>query len=302
MTDAQPAIAGGATAPATKTDISFDDAFDELTAATPAVDADDPDAAAQPDKPTSAPDSAAPAAATAAPAAQVEDIWANVPDVNRKAYEALKAKHESAERAASSYAGRASAAERKLHATTTTRPAPVASTPEQAAKLERWKQMETDYPDIAAGIDERVAAAVQGVEAKTQQALKPLAEGQHRAFVDAQKALLTTAHPDWANVVQTPEFNNWLSTQPPEVQAYMDSDYADRASYLIGNFKTAVGTATAPVAEIQARRASRVAQATAVSAPGRTAPNVAVQAPDEYSAAWDFADRQEQTRRANARP
>lgn len=107
--------------------------------------------------------------------------------------------------------------------------------PEHAAAVERLVQRR--LADATKTLDERLAQLAQPIQA--------LEQDRAAAVVAQQQQALLTVHPDAYEVAASPQFAQWLSQQPPQVQQiYNDSDSAQDNIWLLSQFKTAQQQAT----------------------------------------------------------
>ena len=149
--------------------------------------------------------------------------------------------------------------------------AQVAAATQSTAK---WKQMQEDFPEWAAAMEEKLAgmkggtvdtgAITKGVVDQVGPMLKE-AEVRARNF-----ARVDIAHEGWEDTVKTPEFSTWLKSQPEDVQALAASDHARDAIKLLDGFKASKSPAQSPAKEDpKARLEAAVAptKATAVTKP-----------------------------------
>tara|TARA_B100001057_G_scaffold151071_1_gene151001 strand:+ start:1228 stop:2109 length:882 start_codon:yes stop_codon:yes gene_type:complete len=157
--------------------------------------------------------------------------------------------------------------------------------------------MQEDYPDIAQATDGRIGRALAPLQqeiARLKSELDPLKEHQSQTWLQSQFAALEAEHPDWAQIAQSPEFNDWSSRQPPEVKAMLDSEEADRAIYILRAFKNDVMPAQPQAnSELKQRREKQLRQAQNVpSRGGRSQQNMPPE--NDFDAAFDyFADLDE---------
>jgi hypothetical protein len=130
----------------------------------------------------------------------------------------------------------------------------------------------------------------------TAEVLRPVVDRDRQAVIASQEAALQAAHPDWRNVVATPEFSRWLQQQPDAVQGLAQSYSAADSIWLINNYRqqsypTANPAASANAAEAAALRRRREQQkAGAASVAGRQSANVTDQS--DYDAAQVFYAKQ----------
>ena len=180
---------------------------------------------------------------------------------------------------------------------------------EQIAQMQRQLQeaapvqqdsLQEDYPDIAQGTDTRINRALQPLQQELQalrNELHPLREQQSQTWLQNQFAALEAEHPDWAQISQTPEFHQWVESQPAEVRAMMDSEEADKAIYILRSYKNETMPEVMPAgSDLKQRREKQLRQAQNV--PSRGARSQQNMPPDDdYEAAFDyFADLDERRR------
>lgn len=117
--------------------------------------------------------------------------------------------------------------------------------PEHAAAVERLVQRR--LADATKALDERLAQLAQPIQA--------LEQDRAAAVVQQQQQALLTVHPDAYEVAQSPQFAQWLSQQPPQVQQiYQDSDSAQDNIWLLSQFKSAQQQATKQRQQQQTRK------------------------------------------------
>ena len=112
-----------------------------------------------------------------------------------------------------------------------------------------------------------------------------------QSFVQQQYSMLEQEHPDYAEVAASPEFNQWVQTQPHNVQQMMESDNAGDAAYLLRTYKNEKSPGVQATSELKQRREKQLRQAQNV--PSRGGRSQQVMPPDDdFEAAFDyFADR-----------
>lgn len=117
--------------------------------------------------------------------------------------------------------------------------------PEHAAAVERLVQRR--LADATKTLDERMAQLAQPIQA--------LEQDRAAAVVAQQQQALLTVHPDAYEVAQSPQFAQWLSQQPQQVQQiYNDSDSAQDNIWLLSQFKTANQQATKQRQQLQSQK------------------------------------------------
>lgn len=154
-----------------------------------------------------------------------------------------------------------------------------------------WDELQADFPEIARAIDARfqkldaIEQRLSGFEKKIQ----PIEQQALQARLAGEFAALEAAHPDYREVVQSPDFADWIETQPAPVKQLMHSDAASDAAYLLETFKAMTGRITEPrhgSNPLQAARNQRLQNA--ISVPSRRA--VRRELPeDDFEAAWAAA-------------
>lgn len=232
-----------------------------------------------------------------------EDLWKDATPAQRAAFEQVSRRFEDAEHRARADAGRVSALHRKtqdLERRLQTQQPTQAQVSAAMKAPESWKKFSEDFPDIAKAVDDRFTTLEKGVSETVEQATQPLYKARAEDSQRAQQEQLRSethrvdeAHPGWRNDVNSPEFKAWLSRQAPIIQAGFASDNADDAILVLDRFKSAAGHN--PAADIQQRRAQRVAQAAGVNAASRPAQQGRAELPNDYDAAWDELDRRSRT-------
>ncbi len=155
---------------------------------------------------------------------------------------------------------------------------------------EQLKQLQEDFPEVVSAIDdtkvelearlERELAAVRERLDQGSDMSPKLAEIERKYEVK----LLTMKHPDWKQTVVSPEYKQWLVTQPAEIQTMADeSNDAFECSQILDRF-TARPKKTA--ADVQADRQQRLASSEAIQGKQRPIKTKSVDdmTPEEYRA------------------
>lgn len=160
-----------------------------------------------------------------------------------------------------------------------------------------WENLKQDFPEIAKGIEQQLGAMQSRYEqriSQLEQQLSPIqAQAEQQAY-RAQAQALEAQHPDWREVVQTPDFHAWLREQPPAVQQLTNSEEAADAAFLLQSYKLSQGQA-APQANqgLQQRRQRQLQSARTV--PNRGGRQRSAIPDDDEDALFDyFADRADQ--------
>ena len=224
------------------------------------------------------------------PEVEASDPWKDVPDDLRERIKQIEKERDDALHRARSDAQRVAALSRKLQTSAPVAPAKAEPTEAQKALDQKMKQLQEDYPEIAEPVIEMLAMQREQLGTVTQQ-LETVAQDRHAAFVAHQQALLEQVHPDWQVVASSPDFQQWMATQPEGLQKLGESYDARETSTILGLFKTEAGIAAraaaplAPTPERQAADARRRDQldggkeVKSRSAPAASGP------PDDYEGA-----------------
>lgn len=169
-----------------------------------------------------------------------------------------------------------------------------------AKNPEKWEQLKEDFPEWAGAMEEYVASQLGSV--RPQQGLDP---EQVAAFVQQQvdltkaemrqaieEARVDGKYENWKDTVNTLEFTQWFTVQPPEVRSLANSDSARDAIRMLDMFHE---TKKRSASDIKQERGQRLAAA-ATTRPGQTPPPKSL---DDMSPAelWDYeAAKREKTR------
>jgi hypothetical protein len=204
-------------------------------------------------------DEAAPSAEPASDA--LDDIWADVPEPVRKAYEAERAAREKAEQQARTNGGRASKAERdaaELRARLTAQPSPAPAPSKDKQEQEtdelspELKRVAEEYGDVAKPLVDEIVelratvSKLVAANASAEDRKKAQDELELKEFLAGEEQALFDAHSDWQEVVLKPEFVSWVRESPRYVQeaiARNGNGIVDgkEAADIIGRFKEATG-------------------------------------------------------------
>jgi hypothetical protein len=221
---------------------------------------DEWDAAAEPEtKPE-------PVAAQPAPAAE-EDPWANAPEPLRESWKKERDRVKELEHRLKSDGGRISALQRKIDelsraASTAAQPAAPAAGEQKAPNAaqaaaatsdvfgsDQWKQIEEDYPEIAAPLRAAFASLKDEIEPIKQQS-RAVEEDRQRAALIAEQDRLTQEIPDWNQTLADNGvvFATWLDVQPRHLREAFERNReaitdAAEAADVVRRFKEHLGTA-----------------------------------------------------------
>lgn len=157
--------------------------------------------------------------------------------------------------------------------------------------VDDWKEFKEDFPDMARAFEARLKADQQKQAQLEQQvnelrsAVQPIQEQAHQQQLQSEYARLEDRHTDWREVVNAPEFTEWLQSQNPSIQQLAESDSADDASALLDFFKGSSGGGDDNSrAKPHDKRQSRLANAQTVSRRGSTPRNGV---PEDFDAAFE---------------
>lgn len=170
-----------------------------------------------------------------------------------------------------------------------------------AKNPEKWEQLKQDFPEWAGAMEEYVAAKLGSVQSAAS-GLDPRAVAAFvQQQVDASKAEMTRAieeariegrYENWRDTVNSTDFVQWFTVQPPEVRALADSAAARDAIRMLDMFHQ---TKTRSATDIRQERGARLAAA-ATTRPGQTPPpkTLGDMSPEEL---WNYeASQREKTR------
>jgi hypothetical protein len=170
-----------------------------------------------------------------------------------------------------------------------------------AKNPEKWDQLREDFPEWASAMEEYVAAKIGGIQPQ-QPGIRPEEVKDYvQQQLVAERAEMTKLieearvegkYENWREVVNTPDFMQWFTAQPPEVRTLADSAKAGDAIRMLDLFHQ---TKTKPASEIKQERGARLAAA-ATTRPGQTPPPKSM---DDMSPAelWNYeASKREKSR------
>jgi hypothetical protein len=197
------------------------------------------------------------------------DVWADATPVQKAAWESAQKSLVQLERDNRSLRGRVPVIQRELdglkrkgaEALTADKPRDEPRTLPSEVPVpgdEDWDKFALDYPEIAKPLErkyKRLESAQTALENRikkfdeVEDRVKAVEQGQETIALDNEAAMLLAKHPDFITLRDSPDFDRWLSAQPPTVQALRDSPLAVDADYLLTHFKNEVrpASAVAPV-------------------------------------------------------
>ncbi|GEK48437.1 hypothetical protein HPA02_27200 [Bisbaumannia pacifica] len=135
---------------------------------------------------------------------------------------------------------------------------------------EAWQAFKEDFPEAAQAMEQQLSTLKTHYESRLQQIESQLSPIQAQAEQQtrlAQEQALEAQHPDWREVIQTPNFHAWLREQPVAVQQFTNSEEAADAAFLLQSFKLSQGQAAPQANQGLQQRRQRQLQA------ARTVPN-----------------------------
>lgn len=147
-----------------------------------------------------------------------------------------------------------------------------------AKNPEKWEQLKQDFPEWAGAMEEYVAAKLGGVPQQQNTGLDPRAVAmfvqqqvaQSKAEIGRQleEARIEGKYENWRDTVNSTDFVQWFSVQPPEVRALAESPQARDAIRMLDMFSQAKSRSAE---DIKQERGARLAAA-ATTRPGQTPP------------------------------
>jgi len=263
------------TLPAQEEESGFDDAFAEFSGSEhepQSVDKDedlDGDETGTADQPSSEPEP------------ETDDFWANASEAQKAALEQLERERDSWRHRYQSDSGRVSALQRKVnqYEQLLQQQAPVSQQPVEhdgaGEEDEDLAEFKNTYPEIAEVLDkyaERIKAeALNRAHVEFQpvnETLQHLTQAEMARQEERELAALEAAHPDWRDVANSVDFNDYVRDLPAQVAVLAQSENAKDVSYLLQQYKATRGNATqsapgVPVADssITQRRQEQLRQA-----------------------------------------
>ena len=125
---------------------------------------------------------------------------------------------------------------------------------------EKWKALKEEYAEWTDAIEERLSGfSVGGIQANDPnlleklEALSMLVKNNAEQSNEISKLKVSIRHPNWENVVVSPEFDAWRKVQPPDVSALFTSDRPDDAVRMLDLY-----AATAKADKVAAQRQTRL--------------------------------------------
>lgn len=245
------------------------------------------------------------AATPPAPSENTDDIWANAPEALRQAFMAERGQREKAENVIRSNNGRLSKAEREAAELRTRlaapqEQAPPATKPEPSDKL---KAVAQEYGEVAGPLVEELvelrsivsrlensnASVVEQARARDQLRLAEAAAGEEQKLAET--------HPDWLEVVNAAEFATWVQSGPRFIRDGVARNGdgivdGEEAASILSLFKQSQGQPAPDPLRTKRERQLEGARAVPVRTPGATPQGT----PDDFGAAWDQLEAEDERR------
>lgn len=178
-------------------------------------------------------------------------------------------------------------AEAEAKAKEVSKPATPAISEEDARVLAKLKE---DYPDLSEALDKRFGMVEKIVEQRVKETVEPLqnlyqeqSRAQQEAAIQQSLSVVTAKHADWQQVVASPDFETWLSNQPPAFKSMVGSWDPSDINYVFDRFKESKQPQAAVAQAVAATKQSKLAAAAGIpSKPHK----VEAQAGDDDEALW----------------
>lgn len=147
-----------------------------------------------------------------------------------------------------------------------------------AKNPEKWEQLKSDFPEWAGAMEEYVAAKLGGIQPQQGQSLDPravamfvqqqVAQARSEMGRQMEEARIEGKYDNWRETVNSTDFVQWFSVQPPDVRALADSPQARDAIRMLDMFSQAKSRSAEGIRQ---ERGARLAAA-ATTRPGQTPP------------------------------
>lgn len=172
---------------------------------------------------------------------------------------------------------------------------PAGDNPENSGMSdEKWESLKKDYPDIAEamelqlnGMRTKYESQINEIKQKVQPLEQYQQKTQHDNHINSQMQSLNSAHPDWQDVVKTPDYSQWLRTQPASVQELMNSTDAQDNIFLLNTFKATRAPQAPAVNPVTQKREKALQQARTIPNRSRNGAQSVI-AEDDFEAAFDY--------------
>jgi predicted nucleic acid-binding Zn-ribbon protein len=104
-----------------------------------------------------------------------------------------------------------------------------------------WDELLEDMPEVAEAINQRLNSVVEDRLSQIEHKISPLTERVQQDAQEAQIAALKSRHPDFQEIANSNEFDNWIADQPDFIQAKRHSNDAADAAYVLDSYKAMTG-------------------------------------------------------------
>ena len=228
-------------------------------------------------------------------AAPEADPWEGVPAALKQTLEALQSKVSAIDTIGNEvkqWSGRVGAIQRELQlqrnaaeqAAKTVSEAPTKQQMAEAAQDdEAWSELKDEFPEWADALEKRTGK----LEKKFSEQIESLRQQQPQApdlsalRREYDQKLLTIKHPDWRELVASPEYQEWLNKQPGDVrQKALESTDALECIEVLDQFTAA----KSPVKDVVDKRRERLANSVSAPSGGRPVRSKSIDdmTPEEY--------------------
>lgn len=228
-------------------------------------------------------------------AAPEADPWEGVPAALKQTLEALQSKVSAIDTIGNEvkqWSGRVGAIQRELQlqrnaaeqAAKTVSEAPTKQQMAEAAQDdEAWAELKDEFPEWADALEKRTGK----LEKKFSEQIESLRQQQPQApdlsalRREYDQKLLTVKHPDWRELVASPEYQEWLNKQPGDVrQKALESTDALECIEVLDQFTAA----KSPVRDVVDKRRERLANSVSAPSGGRPVRSKSIDdmTPEEY--------------------
>jgi hypothetical protein len=203
----------------------------------------------------------------------------------------LKQQKEELEHYKKSNEGRVAALQRKIDEMMQSQPAiEESSEPESDDSVNLWDELKDEDEILAQQIEARIRAEREAILREVEQRLQPIQASEQERYIGQQQRILSERMPDWADIVVTDEFADWVASQPPKVQELAQSIEASDYEFLLNTYKAQNGLASSnsqqsSASELQQKRKQKLAAAQELKTRNSGA---STSPPDDFDKAFDF--------------
>lgn len=174
-----------------------------------------------------------------------------------------------------------------------------------------WEELKKEFPELAGAIDRKISkigARLANTEAVVTATVEPLMIKDHQEYIKDQFKKLGEVHSDWADIVKSREYQEWLPTQSEDVRKLVKSQKASDAIFLINGFKAATGKISngnggkdemTEVEKIQAKRRAQLATGAGVQS-RKVGRGTASVDHGDYESSFDYFAKKKDKQRADA--